>query len=1023
MNNADHSVATSSSRPAHHFVIAATFTAEPLREAIEFWMEELNTTASIEFAPYNQVFQVLLDPDSVLARNRKGINILLVRLEDWQRFHREPTGAENPEECLAENAAVLIESVRAATSRLPTRLILSFCPSSPAACNEPTTCDLLTRWEERIASALQGTPGLCVVRSRDLEYYPVAEYYDPERDQLGHIPYTPLFFVALATVLARRVHALLYPPCKVVVVDCDNTLWQGTVGEDGVAGISIPPAWSQLQQFLVELSAKGFLLALCSKNEESDVLDVFAQRQDMVLKKEHLVSWRINWQRKSLNLKSLASELNVHLDSFVFLDDNPVECAEVQAECPDVLALRLPVEDDLVHFLKHVWAFDHLSVTSEDQQRTAMYKQEIERARFQKQTLTIEEYLAGLDVRVKIYAPEACHLSRIAQLTQRTNQFNFTTRRRADSEIGQLAELELECLAVEVADRFGDYGLVGALIFTEQANALEIDTFLLSCRVLGRGVEHRMLNKLGAIASERQLPQIRATLLVTKKNQPARDFLDSVAAAWRQEISGGWRYDIPAECAACAVYSPKTNDGEIEEGPVATENTSQGSELRTRSERAERIARMLSVPEQVLGLLAARSGCKRSRAALASPFVAPQTEIEEALAVIWAEVLQFDSVGRYDNFFELGGTSMVSVDLFARVKQRFLKRLPLTSLIEAPTIAQLARLLDGTVARGSLVPISHGGSKSPLFLVHDGDGETMLYRNLAILLKADRPVFGLQPHSQQNAPITHTRIPDMAAYYVKQIQSVQLHGPYLVGGMCAGGVIAFEAARQLQKLGHEVMLVALIDAADPAAPPKVRRTIRLRARGFLSIFHHGESVRFDRRMGSILAQAVRKIRNSVAYELKRRVQNLRSAVQMRLFRLYLDRGFKLPPMLQQIPVRTAYLYAEKSYQPQGPFEGELVLFRAMHGTGVDEPYLERYDDPLFGWGKRATQGVRTYDVPGGHSSMLQEPHVQTLAACIQSYINDVLGDEPVHNRLTDGTRNLVFTAGVVQEMNTVPSPT
>ena len=223
-----------------------------------------------------------------------------------------------------------------------------------------------------------------------------------------------------------------------IVLDCDNTLWKGVVGEDGVAGITIPAAWSRFQQFMVEQASQGVLLCLCSKNDESDVLDVFEQRPDMVLKRDHLVAWRINWEPKSENIRALAQELNVGLDSFIFLDDNPVECAEVQAGCPEVLTLRLPIDGDIAGFIEHVWAFDHLSVTSEDQQRTAMYKQEIERGRFQKQAMTIEEFLAGLDLQIQISEPAPTQISRVAQLTQRTNQFNFTTIRRTDGEILRL---------------------------------------------------------------------------------------------------------------------------------------------------------------------------------------------------------------------------------------------------------------------------------------------------------------------------------------------------------------------------------------------------------------------------------------------------------------------------------------------------------------------------------------------------------------------------------------------------------
>ena len=165
------------------------------------------------------------------------------------------------------------------------------------------------------------------------------------------------------------------------------------------------------------------------------MLEVFDRRPDMVLKREHLVSWRINWQPKSENIRSLAQELNLGLDSFIFLDDNPVECAEVRSGCPEVLTLRLPIDGDIEGFLRHVWAFDRLRVTSEDRQRTTMYKQEAERARFQKQAPTIDEFLAGLDLQVTISEPAPEQVDRVAQLTQRTNQFNFTTdppQRRRD---------------------------------------------------------------------------------------------------------------------------------------------------------------------------------------------------------------------------------------------------------------------------------------------------------------------------------------------------------------------------------------------------------------------------------------------------------------------------------------------------------------------------------------------------------------------------------------------------------------
>ena len=781
-----------------------------------------------------------------------------------------------------------------------------------------------------------------------------------------------------------------------IILDCDNTLWKGVVGEEGTAGISIPPALRDLQQFMVELSSKGFLLCLCSKNDEPDVLDVLERRPDMVLKREHLVSWRINWQPKSENIRSLAGELNLGLDSFIFVDDNPLECAEVRSQCPEVLTLRLPVEAEITPFLDHVWAFDRFHLTAEDRQRTAMYQQEIERGRFSKQGLTIEEFLAGLDLRIKISEPVKSQLARVAQLTQRTNQFNFTTIRRNDGEIQRLADSGLECLVVEVSDRFGDYGLVGVMIVGEQDDELKIDTFLLSCRVLGRGVEHRMLRHLGDIAQDRRLSRVNATLISTPKNRPAVNFLESIAADWRQEIDGGWHYRVPAAMAASLTCHSLPVEGDARAGDVeqTVPEVDRSARSSSKWQRYERIATSLTSPEQVLGMVQARLDRQRPRTLAGTRFLAPRTDLERALADLWAQLLRVEPVGIHDNFFELGGTSLRSVDLFAQIEHRFGAKLPLTSLIEAPTIEQLAQLLAGSAERDSLVLLRDGGTKPPLFLVHDGDGETMLYRNLALRLEPGHRVFGLQPRARINAPMVHTRVPEMAAHHIDRIRSIQPHGPYFLGGMCAGGVIAFEVARQLQSQGETVGLVALIDAADVAAPLKTWRFAQQRINSFSTVFRQDKTVRFDRRIASIATRAIRKARNLTTYLVGRRVTDLADDLRMRMFRAYLDRGWPLPRALEGIPVRTVYLFAEKHYRPENRFAGQLVLFRATSGEGTDEPYIDRYGDPLLGWGRRATLGVQPYDVPGGHSSMLQEPQVQTLASRLQACIDEVLAIEP-----------------------------
>jgi thioesterase domain-containing protein len=338
--------------------------------------------------------------------------------------------------------------------------------------------------------------------------------------------------------------------------------------------------------------------------------------------------------------------------------------------------------------------------------------------------------------------------------------------------------------------------------------------------------------------------------------------------------------------------------------------------------------------------------------------------------------------------------SLLSVDAFSQIRQYFGTSRPLSALIEHSTIEQRGRVEVREADRDSLVLIREGGNSHPLFLVHDGDGDTMLYRDLAMHLKPDRAVYGLRPYSRADAPMAHTRIAEMAAYHIGKMRSVQGHGPYLVGGLCAGGVIAFEIARQLQNMGEKVALVALLDGADVKAKLKTWRMASQRARRFASDMRQVQTSQFHRRALMLLNKGLRKAKNLSSYLVKHQVATLREAVRVRLLRSYLDRGKSVPRPLQHVSVRTVYLFAERDYQPAGLFDGELVLFRATSGEGADEPYIARYEDPLFGWGERVTKGVRVYDNPGGHSSMLQEPHVRIAAEQLQASLDRALADLP-----------------------------
>lgn len=594
--------------------VAASFTAEPVLEPLTFWMKELGLNAAIEFAPYNQIFQELLNPGSLLSGNRGGINIILLRIGDWLRYSPEAGNLDQARSMLERNSDEFLIALQAVASRSGTPHLVALCPASQATMKEPARQALIATIDGKISAGLEQIAGVTPIGVNDQAAYPVDIIHDPKRDELGHIPYSPAFFAAIGTLLARRIHTIKNPPYKVIALDCDNTIWHGVVGEEGAMGVTVPPFCQRLQQFAVEQAAKGFLVCLCSKNEETDVLEVFDQRTDMPLKRDHLVAWRINWTAKSQNLRSLAQELNLGLDSFVFIDDNPVECAEVQANCPDVLTLQLPPPDNVARFLDHLWAFDRLKVTAEDRQRTDLYKQNAERTRIQQRATSFDDFLRELDLNVKVNAPAVAQVDRVSQLTQRTNQFNFTTIRRTESEIRRLGESRQECRIVEVSDRFGDYGVVGVLIYGKSSQSLEIDTFLLSCRVLGRGVEHQMLRHLGDAASSLGLDWVVAKAIPTAKNLPARQFLDSVASEFKTESEGTLVYRIPATLAATAAPRADVVQTDAADGPEAGRPCVNSGLKTRRIPPYERIATTLYSPAQVLQQISVMEHKRRAQA-------------------------------------------------------------------------------------------------------------------------------------------------------------------------------------------------------------------------------------------------------------------------------------------------------------------------------------------------------------------------------------------------------------------------
>ena len=655
-------------QPAEAFRIAisASFTAEPLAPFIEFWGRRLGAPFETVFAPYNQVLQTLLDPGSAFAANRHGVNVVLLRSED---LPVQP----------AAGAGEIAAAVRSALPRLHVPLLFLLCPPSPGA--EAPAAEAVLR------DALSGLPGVHFFHYSDvLALYPVSRVHEERAAEIARIPYTEEMFAALATVIVRRAHVLSAPPYKVIAVDLDNTLWRGICGEDGPGGVYLDPPRRRLHEFLLAQRDAGMLLAIASKNNFNDVVETFNAHPEFPLRLEHFTAWRIDWNPKPVNLASLAAELNVGLDTFIFLDDNPKECAEVASSAPEVLSIALPPNlEELPAFLDHIWAFDHPSVTEEDRRRAETIARSLEFSRAAQSAASLEDFIASLNLRVDLQPLVAERLPRAAQLTQRTNQFNTTTIRRTEAELAALlASPGVRIFTAEVSDRFGEYGLTGLVIVFTRLNELYVDSFLLSCRVLGRGVEHRILARLAELALDEGIYTVTVPFTPTAKNSPVQAFLDSIPCGSRHEDNGGFVYRFPAVELQTLRWSPSAA---ASPAPPARPPAPAGRRFTAYAE----IASSLRSPARILAEARKEASCRHATEKAA----AFASETEEKLARIWSELLGKPVVSSGDNFFDLGGHSLLAVLLLMRVREEFGVELSVDEVYSGSlTLGSLAAVIE-----------------------------------------------------------------------------------------------------------------------------------------------------------------------------------------------------------------------------------------------------------------------------------------------------------------------------------------
>lgn len=341
---------------------------------------------------------------------------------------------------------------------------------------------------------------------------------------------------------------------KAIIFDCDNTLWKGIIGEDGMKNIDMSSnskfgkPFNRIQQIAVYLSKRGIIVGICSKNNEQDVIDVFQNHPDMVLKEEHIVIKKVNWIDKASNLRAIAEELNIGIDSLVFVDDSNFEINLVKEQLPEVLTIQVPTNStdypDLL--LKNIYTYFNLSLNSDDARKTEMYKQQFERENSKSAFTSIDDYLSSLEIELDILKNDNSHTPRISQLTQKTNQFNLTTERYTETQIEQFTSTEL-VYAMFVKDKFGDNGLTGICIAKKDSNNLNnviIDSLLMSCRIIGRNIEFAFVNYIINDLQHYGYTSITALYKPTKKNAQVEDFYEKMGFNLEQIIDDNKEYSL-----------------------------------------------------------------------------------------------------------------------------------------------------------------------------------------------------------------------------------------------------------------------------------------------------------------------------------------------------------------------------------------------------------------------------------------------------------------------------------------------
>ena len=504
------------------------------------WTQELADPASATFSLRPTSIFLIID-GAELLRGQSGLQPMLAELDEHLAW--------------IERAAELSPGIKFFVSTIDV----------PARTLRPVKEERVERrveehWQKGITLASASSSNVYIFDLKQLiEEFGRSHLYSNKRWYLGGLRFSTTGERLIAGELERILDAQMVARKKCLLLDLDNTLWGGVIGEDGINGLQLSETgagarYRDFQLRIRELGKMGVILGLVSKNNEADALEVFETHEHMLLKKDDFAAMKINWSPKAENIAAIAQDLDIGTDSIVFIDDNPLEREAVKSALPEVTVPDFPADTcELSSFFERVYkeCFFTIESTEEDRRRTKTYLANAKRAAERITASSIDEFLDGLRTKILLTRARDEDFGRAAQLTQKTNQFNLTTRRYTEQELRTLqSTLGASVYIASVVDKYGDNGkVIVGVLRREAPGTAELDTFLMSCRVLGRFIEDQILDHLVSELRRDGFSRLRVRFLPTRKNAPARAFVDRLQGGQlvSSDTEGGeqtWEFDI-----------------------------------------------------------------------------------------------------------------------------------------------------------------------------------------------------------------------------------------------------------------------------------------------------------------------------------------------------------------------------------------------------------------------------------------------------------------------------------------------